>query len=57
MSERSKAQAACDERLRAALRENLRRRREQARTREQARNREQASRHDGEIAENDRNDA
>jgi len=36
MSEPSRAQAARDERLSAALRENLRRRRAQARTRERA---------------------
>ena len=35
MSERSKAQAARDERLRAALRENLKRRKTQARGRAQ----------------------
>lgn len=50
MSEPSKAQAARDERLRIALRENLRRRKAQARTREQA------SRPELEKAENDKND-
>jgi hypothetical protein len=50
MSERSKSPKARDQRLGAALRENLKRRRAQARIREQTREqiRDQASPHDGE---------
>jgi hypothetical protein len=50
MSEPSKARGSRAERLRAALRENLKRRRAQARTREQA------SRPPEEETEDDRND-
>jgi hypothetical protein len=51
MSEPSKAREIRDERLRAALRENLKRRRAQARTREQA------SRSPEEATEDDSNEA
>jgi hypothetical protein len=50
MSERSKAQAARDERLRAALRENLKRRKTQAQARKEP------PRPDDENADNDQNE-